>query len=63
LVTAIIFVGVKMSVQYYLPINLFSLLLAVFVAVFFYVIYLFFIIRNQFAISLLSILKNKLKRN
>ncbi len=63
IVTAIIFVGVKMSVQYYFPTNLFSLLLAIFIAMFFYTIYLFFIIRNQFAISLLSILKNKLKSN
>ena len=63
LVTAIIFVGVKMSVQYYLPTNLFSLLLAIFLAMFLYAIYLFVILRNQFAISLLSIFKNKLKSN
>lgn len=61
LVTAIIFVGVKMGVQYYLPTNLFSLLLAIFLAMFLYAIYLFVILRNQFAISLLTILKNKLK--
>ena len=52
-----------MSVQYYLPTNLFSLLLAIFLAMFLYAIYLFVILRNQFAISLLSTLKSKLKSN